>query len=351
MATNFKINRTGDSLLNASPNSQLTSVIDAHGGVQYGLHDKPVSRINYEDYPLKTPMGIKVPKILKNLKVNQFIFFGIAGPELMLGLGLVDLKFAANAFLYVYDRKNRNISEKAKLTFSSNISIPKYPDSLSSIFESEDLFIKTENGSLFAETEGISLDAELNLRDISPLRLCTRAGYRGWVYTQKSMPLRLSGKIVHGDRTVRMSSPSYMALADWTAGYMRRNTFWNWASTACTLPDGRSFGLNLSCGVNETGFTENAFWISGKMTKVDMVNFAFREGSLLETWHITSFDRKIDLIFHPEYHRRENINILVAASKFTQLMGIFEGRVTTDAGESIHIAGCPGWVEDHYAKW
>ena len=66
-----------------------------------------------------------------------------------------------------------------------------------------------------------------------------------------------------------MKSPDYQALIDWTAGYMRRHTYWNWTATACRLPDGRILGLNLSCGVNETSFTESYFLLDGQMTKVD----------------------------------------------------------------------------------
>jgi hypothetical protein len=142
-----------------------------------------------------------------------------------------------------------------------------------------------------------------------------------------------------------------MALMDWTCGYMRRKTCWNWAASAATLPDGRSFGLNLSCGVNETSFTENAFWIDGAMTKVDTVNYLFEAHDLMKPWIITSFDKKIDLTFCPEASRGEKINTGFVASRFNQLIGMFEGTLTTDSGEMIQIKRCPGFTEDHYAKW
>lgn len=34
-------------------------------------------------------------------------------------------------------------------------------------------------------------------------------------------------------------------------------------------------GLNLSCGVNETSFTENCYWLDGELLKVDSVRFDF----------------------------------------------------------------------------
>ena len=50
-------------------------------------------------------------------------------------------------------------------------------------------------------------------------------------------------------------------------------------------------------------------------------------------------------------HREENINAGLVATKFTQLMGDLNGSLTTDSGEIIELKDCPGWAEDHYAKW
>ncbi len=109
--------------------------------------------------------------------------------------------------------------------------------------------------------------------------------------------------------------------------------------------------MNLSCGVNETSFTENAFWLDGVMTKVDTVDFIFDRGDLYNPWHVVSFDGKVDLTFMPERSRGEKINAGFIASRFMQLVGIFEGTLRTDSGETIQIKGCPGFTEDHYAKW
>jgi hypothetical protein len=142
-----------------------------------------------------------------------------------------------------------------------------------------------------------------------------------------------------------------MALVDWTGGFMRKNTYWNWASTACMLPDNRTFGLNLACGVNETSFTENAFWIDNKLNKVGSVNFLFKDNNLMRSWYITSSDDKINLKFTPEVSREEKTNAIFIASRFSQIAGLFNGTVTTDEGEAIIIKDCPGWTEDHYARW
>jgi len=87
------------------------------------------------------------------------------------------------------------------------------------------------------------------------------------------------------------------------------------------------------------------------MTKVDTVDFDFDQDNLAEPWHIRSGDRKVDLVFFPEARREEKINALFVASRFTQLLGVFEGTLRTDEGEMIFIQSCAGFAEDHYAKW
>lgn len=329
----------------------MNNLIDAQGRLRYGLYDEPVQTVNYRDYPLQTVMGHTIPKPLRGLLANQFHFAGIIGTEIMVGMAVVDLKYLANGFLYVYDRTTKTLLESKKLTLpGAQVSIRPTPANPESVFRSPDLSIEIRSGKITAAAKDILVDLTLQT-GVTPLRLCTRTGYRGWVYMEKTTPIPVSGQVRYHGHTIDISSPAYWGLMDWTTGHMRRDTYWNWAATATTLPDGRSLGLNLSCGVNETSFTENAFWIDGHMTKVDAVNFAFNPRNLNEKWRITSYDKKVDLTFYPEAQRGESVNACLIKSKFTQFMGFFEGQLKTEAGETIMLKACPGWAEDHFAKW
>jgi len=319
--------------------------------VSYGLFEEPIDQVNYKDYKLETSMGYIIPDLIKPIFCNQFLFAGIIGPEMMIGLAVVDLKYIANGFVYVYDRATHSMFEAKRITIPTNVSIDPNPNLVSALFKPFGFTISMNKGALFVKSKKIQLDATIDLSQANPLRLCTRAGYRGWVYTQKTTPLPVKGTITYADQTKQLSSPEYMALLDWTTGYMRRDTYWNWASTACCLPDGRTFGLNLSCGVNETSFTENAFWVNNVMSKVDMVQFQFDKNNLYHPWIITSNDQSIYLEFIPKADRKEHLNSILVMSKFTQLMGQFSGYVITKQGEKITIESCPGWAEDHFARW
>lgn len=330
----------------------MDALVNGRGLVKWGIYPEPVGRINYEDYPLETPLGFRIPEVFRKILANRFHFIGIIGPEILAGIGIVDLTYVSNGFFYLYDRKTGQITETKKLALPfSPTAIDPFPDKPSSVFRSGDLTIDMKKDSLKATGKDLSLEIALDQDSTSPLRICTRAGYRGWVYTQKTSPMRITGSMTHKSVRYDLSSPAYWALSDWTCGFMRRNTCWNWASTAFSLDDGRSLGLNLSCGVNETSYTENAFWINGIMTKVDTVDFEFDPENLSSPWHIHSCDKKIDLVFHPDANREEKINALLIATRFTQLFGVFEGTLKTDEGETIRIDKIPGFAEDHYAKW
>jgi hypothetical protein len=330
----------------------MDALVDGKGRVSWGIYQEPVTRINYEDYPLESPMGVRYPALLRKLLANQFHFIGIVGPEFLAGIGVVDLKFLSNGFFYVFDRSTGEITEsKALSILPSSSSIDPFPEDPRSTFKSGSFGIEVRRDSLHAAGKGISLDISFDQSSVSPLRICTRAGYRGWVYTMKTSPIRLKGSVTVRGSQHDLSSPAYWALSDWTCGYMRRETCWNWAATAFSLGDGRSLGMNLSCGVNETSFTENAFWINGAMTKVDTVHFHFDGNDLSSPWRISSADRKVELSFHPEAQRGERVNAMLIASRFTQLFGVFEGTLQSDDGEVIRLEGCPGFAEDHFARW
>lgn len=330
----------------------MKNLVQKNGLIKYGIYNEPIDCINYKDFKLKMPSGLPAPGFLKKLKFNMFNFIGITGPDIMAGLAVVDLKYVTNGFFYVYDMKNKKLIETHKTAIPNNsIFIDPHPNNVNSSFKSKHLKIKITNEKVFAAGKHIMIDATLENKEQNPLRLCTRSGYWGWTYTQKASPLKISGHIKINGTTIPVSSPTHYAISDWSAGFMRRNTFWNWAAIASPLRDGRALGLNLSFGTNETGFNENAFWIDDKMIKTGPVNFEFRDNNPKNTWHIESGDGKINLNFHPENYRKENIYAVAVISKFTQLMGTFNGELKTDDNEILSVKDCPGWAEDHYARW
>ena len=330
----------------------MQNLVSPEGDLRFGTYERPPGVINHWDYPLKTPMGLPIPRSVKRLRFNQFFFAGISAEAFMAGLAVVDLKFLKSGFIYLFDKRSGKMVEERRIALpGENRFIAPDPERGICRFRTRRLSIEMEEGEIRAEGDRITLRAETSPGKAEPLRLLTRAGYRGWAYTEKRTPLSVAGSIRVDGKEYIARSPDAMALTDWTGGFMRRETFWNWAAIAGVLPCGRPLGMNLSCGVNETGFTENGFWVDGAFTPVDTVNFRFDGDNLDAPWEISSRDGRVALKFIPRGRRSERINALVVATRFTQLFGEFEGTLRPPESGAIPLKGCFGWAEDHYAKW
>jgi len=201
----------------------------------------------------------------------------------------------------------------------------------------------------------VNLGSELHINasmvepDFEPMSICTRAAYQGWVYANKTAGLRLSGELSLRGKTFDLEALQACGHHDFSCGYMRRETYWNWACFS-GIANGRRLGLNLSCGVNETSFTENCLWVDGRLVKVNLTRFDFDRADVLRPWQVCSDDGQVDLCFTPRGLHREELNAYYLASNFKQVFGHFCGQLVLPEG-IIKIDDMPGFVEDQYARW
>lgn len=332
-------------------------LIDPSGQPRLGLIDGPVDRINFEDFDLRTVMDRSRPRWARRFGYNQFQFIGVMGSEWLAGLAIVDLKWVANAFFYLYDfREGRMLEHSSLQPLAWGTRIDPSPDSGESRFRKggTEVTIKP-HGSVrevrVARGKEVSMHFNLTVPEgFDTLRLCSRAGYNGWVYTQKLAGLPVDGEVRWGDRHYRTSG-AHRASIDWSGGFMRRETAWNWACFAGVSDRGESIGLNLAAGVNETGLTENALWVDGHRTTLGPADFRFQRYRPDEPWHVTTNDGRVDLRFTPSGVRQERINLGILASNFRQFCGHFDGVLIDDQGIQRSLVAQPGLMEDHFARW
>lgn len=333
----------------------LLKLIDENGKITPGLLDHPVEAINYLDYDLRTVMDRPRSRLAKKWRFNQFQFVSAMGSGWVFGMALVDLKLVANGFFYLYDFETGTLYEQSFLQpFGGGVRIEPHPEHGMATFIKGEVALRivaAAGGRNVTVTApgGIRVDLELK-EDQDPLRLVCPAGYNGWVFTRKSAGLPVEGEIRWDHRIWRCDADTRASI-DWSCGFMRRETAWNWACLAGVLPDGRSLGLNLAAGVNETGMTENALWLDGRCIKLGAAQFVFDRDQPGGDWHVRTEDGSVDLQFVPAGVRKEKLNVLVLASNFRQFIGSFRGYVTDDSGTKIPVAGLRGLMEDHFARW
>lgn len=330
-------------------------LIDDRGRVKTGVFAGPVEHINYLDYDLRTTMDKPRSKLVRRWRFNQFQFVSVAAENWLFGLAVVDLKLVSSGFFYLYDFETGEMFEQSLVQpFARGTVMEPYPERGEASFAARRTRLRITprtGGRSISVAAGDAVVANIEFdNDSDPLRLASPAGYSGWVFTRKSAGLSASGEIRWGDRIWRCDQHT-RGTVDWSCGFMRRETAWNWACLAGCLADGTSVGLNLATGVNESGMTENALWLDGRCIKLDFARFEFDRYDQTAPWRVTTSDGRVDLRFVPSGVRKERLDAWVLASNFRQYAGTFEGFVVGDGGKKIPVTGLRGLMEDHFARW
>jgi hypothetical protein len=326
----------------------------------FGVHEGPLEDLSIDAFRLRGQERASRAQneFIKDFQLKRWQYLGVCDDRVVFGVAIVHLGYMSNVFAYAFDREKRSIAE-----FGTNRALAAHTEIEgtalrgSARFESQGAAIRMENepGSvrLVAGIEGKEgrIDAELSFARVQPsLSIVTRVGLDRFNYTNKEAGLPVEGRIAAGGKEYRLSGDRPAGIVDYTYGYLARYTFWNWASGAGKAADGSRIGFNLVQGVNETGFTENAFWIDGRIFKTDVIDFRYDDLHPLKPWRIRSNDGKVDLAFEPEGERSSRINLGVIASAFRQPFGEFKGTFA-DGGRKWECGVVSGFVEEHESTW
>ncbi len=333
-----------------------SSLITPNGAVRLGVFAEPIEQVNHRDFDLRSPMGRPVGALGRWLGFNQFEFLGGLCDQVGFGVALANVRYAGTAFAYVQERDTGT-----RTTFSITrplglgFSMVQTPESGSSTLSTGTLKVEmqaTPTGRVLrAKADGFLIDAEFDETALEPMRICTRAGATGWVYARKTAGHPVRGTLRWRGRTLDLGTAGVLGHHDWSAGYMRRETFWNWGCISGRTVDGRTLGLNASCGVNETSFGESCFWLDGALHRLPGIHFEYDRTDLHKPWHLSDEQGRLSLDFEAEGAHVERIQAGIVASNFTQLLGRYTGTLTTADGETIEVKDQPGYAEWHYAKW
>lgn len=335
-------------------------LISADGVVRLGVFAEPIDEVNHADFVYRDPFGKPHGRLGRHFGFHQFQFLGGLSERLVFGCAIIDTRFVSTAFVYCYDpATRRRVEHSVRRPLGIGLQCVDTPEvGTMSLAAGGARFAMHADAAprarrLQVAAGPIAIDATFSEETplMEPMRICTRAGATGWVYARKTAGLGMRGTLRWDDTTYDLGAIDIHGHHDWSAGFMRRETFWNWGCLAGRTADGRIAGLNVSCGVNETSVTENCFWLDGRLHKVDGVAFAYDQRDLMKPWRLRSTDGRVDLEFAPEGMHVERLNAFILATNFHQLFGRFSGTLTTAAGERVAIERMLGFCEDHYAKW
>lgn len=328
-----------------------------NGRPRFGQFTDSLRQVNAHDFHLHTPFGKPAGPLARWLGYKQFQYFGGMSERLIFGCALAHLRHTGIAFVYVHDLETGQLfSRSLRSPLGLGMSLGDNPVEGESRFRWAGADIRMGYGdhprrkTLSVRIgQDFLLEAEMPEAGFEPMSLCTRTAYSGWVYANKTAGLDIQGRLRYEGGDFDLAALGAMGHHDFSCGHMRRETYWNWACLSGRA-SGHRIGLNLSCGVNETSYTENCLWIDGRLVKVNLTRFEFRQEDMMQPWRVWSDDGQVDLRFTPKGEHREQLNAVVVASNFRQLFGRFDGVLRVD-GQVLAVNGLPGFVEDQYTKW
>ena len=346
---------------------QPHSLINALGKPHFGRFAHPVNEINVQNCDYRTPMNTRASKWKKHFHFKRFQYFGGISDDLIFGCALADLRYVGAVFVYVYrlsDGKMQTWQFKKPLSLGLNLT--NRPDNSVSTFKSgkHKIQMHYQLNSQGERRKTLSIDfgdalkiqaKMLESNRFQTMALCTPTAVNGWVYAQKTAALKVLGQVDCELGAFNLEASNCHGHHDFSAGYMRRETFWNWACFSGLSTSNKNtpqaLGLNVSWGVNETGYSENCFWVDGQLHTLPQVQFKFNRDDEHSNWRITSQNGQIDLRFVPEGMHKERLNAGFMATNFKQIFGRFNGYLITKDGQRFDIENQYGFVEDQYSKW
>ncbi|MCG6194356.1 DUF2804 domain-containing protein [Leptospira sp. FAT2] len=337
-------------------------IIGAENKVNYGVFDGPVE-FNYKEFQLLDFFGKEIRGLKKRFAFKRFNYIGIITDEFLIGFAAVSLGYVYNVFAYLYHYKEGILYEfDAKgLDTGKELDFPANPDEYSIRFKKGASFLnvnkshsdkKLEVEAFLGKKLRFRFNADFGLKSHSPLRVVNPSEPTHWTFTEKCSPITPSSiELSYNGKPLSFDPKKTTILYDWSGGYLRRETNWYWAAFSAILPNKTTIGANFAALVNETFFSENAFWIDRKRTRVPRLIFDFSQKDPYKTWRIYDEEGLVDLEFKPEGERKDKMNLIVTKLYFRQFVGKFSGKFESAQGKKVSFKDVYGFTEFHRSLW
>jgi hypothetical protein len=164
-------------------------------------------------------------------------------------------------------------------------------------------------------------------------------------YSLRAPWYTVEGVMQFGSSELVFTKDNAWGIFDWNRGVRPRSDIRFWAA-ACGLSGGRRVSFNVGYGsADSSQGTENAFFVDGKLHKLDQVTFHISPSNWIEPWRFTSNDKRLEMVFTPDQERIDTRNMFFHSLKLWQLCGSFSGKVVLDDGEEMEFQNITGFAE------
>jgi hypothetical protein len=170
-------------------------------------------------------------------------------------------------------------------------------------------------------------------------------------YSRRSPWYTVEGVIQFGTTELIFTKGNAWGIYDWNRGVRPRSDVRYWAS-ACGMAEGRQIGFSAAYGsADSSQGTENAFFVDGKLHKLDQVTFHIPTSNWLSPWRFTSNDNRLEMNFNPHQERIERKRMLFYATSRRQVCGFFSGKVILDDGSELEFQNITGFTERYKTRF
>ncbi|MDR1617935.1 MAG: DUF2804 domain-containing protein [Treponema sp.] len=164
-------------------------------------------------------------------------------------------------------------------------------------------------------------------------------------YSRRSPWFTVEGVIQFGTSELIFTRGNAWGIFDWNRGVRPRGDLRMWAA-GCGLAGDRQAGFSVGhSSADASQGTENAFFLDGKLHKLDQVTFHISPSNWMLPWRFTSNDNRLEMVFTPHQERIERNQLLFYSTRRRQLCGFFSGRVILDDGSELEFQNLTGFAE------
>ncbi|MDR3248869.1 MAG: DUF2804 domain-containing protein [Treponema sp.] len=164
-------------------------------------------------------------------------------------------------------------------------------------------------------------------------------------YSRRSPWYFVEGVVQFGSSELVFTRGNAWGIFDWNRGVRPRSDVRFWAA-ACGMRRSKQVSFSVGYGSADSAQgTENAFFVNGKIHKLDQVTFHINPSNWLLPWRFTSNDGRLEMSFTPNQERVERTGLVFFSMTRRQVCGSFSGKVTLDDGTDLEFRELTGFAE------
>jgi Protein of unknown function (DUF2804) len=326
-------------------------VAAGQGGRQYGRFAARFDCVN----PLDEYAG--VTRSLRRLRLKEWVGFTLLHPELYSSMIIQDANFLASSEIYAYPAAVGRLFQHAANAKGGSLRMPERLLGSHPVFSKpgyrleysfdEDGKSARIFGDVSATEKAPAFRVDLMLhgdRVSAPLSVSSRLP-GGKLYTHKAL-FPVSGTYTVGDTTVTFDPARDLAVIDEHKSFFPYRTQWLWGTLGWQA-DGAPVGANFAFRPGVAGQEEEScIWTPSACEPLSDITFTRSASS----WHISSADGRLDLVFSPEGRKDVKVQLGIVALDYYQLFGSYSGTLRSLAGTAYDVDGVHGVCESFRAR-